>query len=101
MLAELVGGRGGVRDLRSVRIEDLLQREEVKPDPAFVREVIGDRVVLVTGAGGSIGSELCRQIASGSPRKLILLERYENSLFYINLELQEPFPTLIIEPHII
>ena len=100
-LAELVDGRVGLRDLRSVRIEDLLQREEVKPDPAFVREVIGDRVVLVTGAGGSIGSELCRQIASGSPRKLILLERSENSLFYINLELQDRFPTLCIEPRLV
>jgi len=100
-LAELVDGRVGLRDLRSVRIEDLLQREEVKADPAFVREVVGDRVVLVTGAGGSIGSELCRQIASGSPRKLILLERSENSLFYINLELQDRFPTLCIEPRLV
>jgi len=100
-LAELVDGRVGLRDLRSVRIEDLLQREEVKADHAFVREVIGDRVVLVTGAGGSIGSELCRQIASGSPRKLILLERSENSLFYINLELQDRFPTLCIEPRLV
>jgi FlaA1/EpsC-like NDP-sugar epimerase len=100
-LAELVDGRVGPQDLRSVRIEDLLQREEVKADPAFVREVIGDRVVLVTGAGGSIGSELCRQIASGSPRKLILVERAENSLFYINLELQERFPTLCIEPRLV
>ena len=100
-LAELVDGKVGLRDLRSVRIEDLLQREEVKADPAFVREVIGDRVVLVTGAGGSIGSELCRQIALGNPRKLILLERSENSLFYINLELQERFPTLCIEPRLV
>jgi len=100
-LAELVDGRVGPQDLRSVRIEDLLQREEVKADPAFVREVIGDRVVLVTGAGGSIGSELCRQIASGSPRKLILVERSENSLFYIHLELQERFPSLCIEPRLV
>ena len=100
-LAELVDGRVSPRDLRSVRIEDLLQREEVKADPAFVREVVGDRVVLVTGAGGSIGSELCRQIASGCPRKLILVERAENSLFYINLELQERFPTLCIEPRLV
>jgi len=100
-LAELVDGRVSPQDLRSVRIEDLLQREEVKADPAFVREVVGDRVVLVTGAGGSIGSELCRQIASGCPRKLILVERAENSLFYINLELQERFPTLCIEPRLV
>jgi FlaA1/EpsC-like NDP-sugar epimerase len=100
-LAELVDGRVGLRDLRSVGIEDLLQREEVKADPAFVREAVGDRVVLVTGAGGSIGSELCRQIASGNPRKLILVERSENSLFYINLELQDRFPNLSIEPRLV
>jgi FlaA1/EpsC-like NDP-sugar epimerase len=100
-LAELVDGRVGLRDVRSVRIEDLLQREEVKADPAFVRETVGDRVVLVTGAGGSIGSELCRQIASGSPRKIILLERSENSLFYINLQLQDRFPGVCIEPRLV
>ena len=100
-LAELVDGRVGLRELRPVCIEDLLQREEVKADPAFVREVVGDRIVLVTGAGGSIGSELCRQIAFGSPRKLILLERSENSLFYINLELQDRFPTLCIIPRLV
>jgi FlaA1/EpsC-like NDP-sugar epimerase len=100
-LAELVDERVGLRDLRSVRIEDLLQREEVKADPAFVRDLVGDRVVLVTGAGGSIGSELCRQVASGSPRKLILLERSENSLFYINLELQDRFPSVCVEPRLV
>ena len=100
-LAELVDGRVGLRDLRSVRIEDLLQREEVKADPAFVRDLVGDRVVLVTGAGGSIGSELCRQVASGGPRKLILLERSENSLFYINLELRDRFPAICLEPRLV
>ncbi len=100
-LAELVDGRAGLRDLRCVRIEDVLQREEVTADPAFVREVVGDRVVLVTGAGGSIGSELCRQIAAGNPRKLLLLERSENSLFYINLELHDRFPTVSVEPGLV
>jgi FlaA1/EpsC-like NDP-sugar epimerase len=100
-LAELVDGKPGLRDLRSVPIEDLLQREEVPADPEFVRGVVGNRVVLVTGAGGSIGSELCRQIAAGNPRKLLLVERSENSLFYINLELQERFPTILVEPHLL
>lgn len=100
-LAELVDATIGLRDLRAVRIEDLLQREEVKADPAFVRELVGDRVVLVTGAGGSIGSELCLQIASGNPRKLILVERSENSLFYLNLELQERFPAICVEPRLV
>lgn len=97
-LAELVGTQPGQRDFRSLPIEDLLQREPIVSDPAVVREVVGDRVVLVTGAGGSIGSELCRQIAAGQPRKLLLLEKSENSLFYINLELHERFPGLSVEP---
>jgi FlaA1/EpsC-like NDP-sugar epimerase len=100
-LAELVDGRAGLRDLRAVSIEDLLQREEVTADPAFVRSVVGNRVVLVTGAGGSIGSELCRQVAAGQPRKLLLVEKSENSLFYINLELKERFPTVRVEPWLV
>lgn len=100
-LTELVDGKPGLGDLRGVPIEDLLQREEVTADPAFVRDVVGNRVVLVTGAGGSIGSELCRQIAAGHPRKLLLIERSENSLFYINLQLQERFPTVSIEPRLL
>ncbi len=97
-LAELVGAQPGKHDFRALPIEDLLQRDEVKSDPTMVREVAGGRVVLVTGAGGSIGSELCRQIAAGSPRKLVLLEKSENSLFYVNLELHEKFPDVAIEP---
>lgn len=97
-LAELVGGEPGKNDFRALPIEDLLQREEVTSDPAVVNEVVGNRVVLVTGAGGSIGSELCRQIAAARPRKLVLLEKSENSLFYINLELHEKFPDLPVEP---
>ncbi len=100
-IAELADGRVGQRDFRSARIEDLLQREEMASDPAIVREVVGDRVVAVTGAGGSIGSELCRQIAAGRPRKLILLERSENSLFYINLELHDRFPNVCVEPRLV
>ena len=97
-LADLVGGQPGKKDFRSLPIEDLLQREELTSDPAVVKEVVKGRVVLVTGAGGSIGSELCRHIAAGSPRKLVLLEKSENSLFYINLELHEKFPDLEVEP---
>jgi FlaA1/EpsC-like NDP-sugar epimerase len=100
-VAELVDGKAGLRDLRIVRIEDLLQREETVADPAFVRDVVGKRIVLVTGAGGSIGSELCRQIAAAHPRKLLLLERSENSLFYINLELQDRFPAVCVQPRLI
>jgi FlaA1/EpsC-like NDP-sugar epimerase len=97
-VAELVDGRASQRDFRSVPIEELLHREEVASDPAVVKEVAGDRVVLVTGGGGSIGSELCRHIAAAGPRKLLIVDRSENSLFYINLELRERFPSVAIEP---
>jgi FlaA1/EpsC-like NDP-sugar epimerase len=99
-IAHLADGRVAQSDFRSVQIEDLLQREEVASDPEAVRQTVGDRVVLVTGAGGSIGSELCRQIAAGHPRKLVLLEKSENSLFYIHLELQERFPGVAVEPRL-
>ena len=59
---------------------------------------MGDKVVLVTGAGGSIGSELCRQIASARPRKLLLLDKSENSLFYINLEIRERMAATLTKP---
>jgi FlaA1/EpsC-like NDP-sugar epimerase len=97
-LAELVDGRVSTRDIRSLRIEDLLQRPEVQPDPGEVAEIVNGRTVLITGAGGSIGSELSRQIAAAKPEKLLLLDKTENSLFYIDRELREKFPHLAIEP---
>jgi FlaA1/EpsC-like NDP-sugar epimerase len=97
-VAELIDGRASQRDFRSVPIEELLRREEVASDPAVVQEVVGNRVVLVTGGGGSIGSELCRHIAAAAPRKLLIVDKSENSLFYINLELRERFPSVSIEP---
>jgi len=97
-LTEIVDGRVSQRDLRAPRIEDLLQREELLPDPAEVSEIVRGRVVLTTGAGGSIGSELSRQIAGAGPEKLLLLERTENSLFYIDRELRERFPAIPVEP---
>lgn len=97
-LAELIDGTVSQHDLRSVRIEDLLGREELKPQIAEVREIVGGRTVLITGAGGSIGSELCRQVAASSPEALLLLEKSENSLFYIHRELKERYPGLRINP---
>ena len=96
-LAEIVDGKVSQRDLRDLRIEDLLQREELLCDPAEVAEIAGDRVVLITGAGGSIGSELSRQIAAAKPRELLLLDKTENSLFYIDRELRESYPGLAIK----
>jgi FlaA1/EpsC-like NDP-sugar epimerase/dTDP-4-amino-4,6-dideoxygalactose transaminase len=97
-LSEILDGTVSPRDLRSLRVEDLLQREELLPDPQQIEEVVKNQVVLITGAGGSIGSELSRQIATASPKALLLLDKTENSLFYIHRELQDRFPTLLLKP---
>jgi len=73
-------------DLCAPKIEDLLQRQEIRMEIGEAHKLVDGQVVLVTGAGGSIGSELCRQIASANPRKLLLLDKSENSLFYSHLE---------------
>ena len=88
-LAELMDGKVSRRDLRRPRIEDLLQRDEIRIDASETRKIVAGKIVLVTGAGGSIGSELCLQIAEAGPRKLLLLDKSENSLFYANLEAVE------------
>jgi FlaA1/EpsC-like NDP-sugar epimerase len=97
-LAEILDGTVSPRDLRALRVEDLLQREELRPDPQQIEEVVKHQVVLITGAGGSIGSELSRQIATASPEALLLLDKTENSLFYIHRELQDHFPSLRLRP---
>ncbi|HMG23666.1 MAG TPA: polysaccharide biosynthesis protein, partial [Kofleriaceae bacterium] len=97
---EIVGGKLNLSRIREVAIEDLLGREPVSLDEAEVSGSIGSRVVLVTGAGGSIGSELCRQICRFGPRRLILVERAENALFEIHRELASAFPHVPIEPRI-
>ncbi len=97
-LRELVGGNVSPRDLQRVQIEDVLQRDRVTPDPALTRSLLSGKVVLVTGAGGSIGSELCLQIAAAGPRRLILLDKSENSLFYSHLAISEKFPGVETRP---
>lgn len=84
---ELLDGRVSVSQIRPVEIEDLLRREPVETDFAAVQELIRGRRVLVTGAGGSIGSELCRQVLRCQPAQLILLGHGENSIFDIHSEL--------------
>jgi FlaA1/EpsC-like NDP-sugar epimerase len=74
------------RDLRAPQMDDLLQREEVRVDAEETRQLIHDQVVLVTGAGGSIGSELCRQLSAAGPRRLLLLDKSENGLFFAHRE---------------
>jgi len=87
-LSEIISGRLSVSQIRKVKIEDLLEREEVSLDCGMMQEFIKGKRILVTGAGGSIGSELCRQILRFGPEMLILLGRGENSIYEINLELK-------------
>jgi len=87
-VAELSQGKIGVSDLRELDIDDLLGREPVVPDPELLARNIRGKVVLVTGAGGSIGSELCRQILQAGPASLLLVEQSEFALYAIHQELQ-------------
>ena len=95
---ELIGGKVNVSRLREVGITDLLRREPAHMDDSLVGTSLGNRRVLVTGAGGSIGRELCRQVARWQPASLILLGHGENSIFETLLEIQENFPSLAIHP---
>ena len=89
---DLTSGRARIDALRPIAIEDLLGRDEVPPDPQLLGPGIRNAVVCVTGAGGSIGSELCRQILALSPARLILLERSEPALYAIEQELRSLVP---------
>jgi FlaA1/EpsC-like NDP-sugar epimerase len=95
---ELIDGRVSVSQIREVQLEDLLRRDPVRTNMEEISGYLGGQVVLVTGAGGSIGSELCRQIAPFSPRQLLLLGRGENSIFNVQLELSSAFPGLSLVP---
>lgn len=89
---EIIDGKFNMSKIRDVNIDDLLGREEIKLDNSNINSYIKDKVVLVTGAGGSIGSELCRQIVKFSPAKLILLDIYENNIYDIQMELNYKYP---------
>jgi FlaA1/EpsC-like NDP-sugar epimerase len=95
---ELINGRVSINSIREVAYRDLLKREIVKLDQAGIGGYIEGRVILVTGAGGSIGSELCRQICRFNPQKLVLYERAESPLYDIELELKHSFKHILIEP---
>ena len=97
-MQDLVSGRVTVNALREVRIEDLLGREPVSLDWEGIAEGVRERVVMVTGAGGSIGSELCRQLGRLAPDALILLDNSEFGLFNIEREMRARFPGLTIYP---
>ncbi|MBK9119441.1 MAG: polysaccharide biosynthesis protein, partial [Phycisphaerales bacterium] len=97
-LADLIDGRASVKEIRDVEINDLLGRAPVQLDEAEIAKFIRDRVVAVTGAGGSIGAEMCRQIAKFGPRRLILIERAEQCLFPIEQELRRLCKTIDVVP---
>jgi FlaA1/EpsC-like NDP-sugar epimerase len=92
LVTDLVHGNATVTDIRQLRVEDLLDRVPIGLDFGPVRRLIENRRILVTGAGGSIGSELCRQIAQLSPARLVLYERYENGLYAIESQLHDIWP---------
>ena len=95
---ELIGGRVSISRLREVDITDLLRREPVRINDEAVGAALEGKRVLVTGAGGSIGRELCRQIARRNPSELVLLGHGENSIFEILLELEYDYPDLTLHP---
>jgi len=97
-LYELIGGKVSVNRLREVDITDLLRREPAQIQNELIGAALTGKRVLVTGAGGSIGHEICRQIARWGPQMLILLGHGENSIFETMLELQENFPDLPLQP---
>lgn len=95
---ELIGGKVSISRLREVDITDLLRREPVRINDEAVGAALEGKRVLVTGAGGSIGRELCRQIARRGPSELVLLGHGENSIFEILLELEYDYPDLTLRP---
>ncbi|WP_411169876.1 polysaccharide biosynthesis protein [Clostridium sp. MB05] len=93
-ISEMIDSDLNVKKMRDVDLRDLLGREEVKLDKSGISDYITEKVVLVTGGGGSIGSELCRQIAKFNPKKIIILDIYENNAYDLQTELQRRIPNL-------
>ena len=89
---DMAAGRAEINTLKPIRIEDILGRDVISPDTELVKAGIDNKVICITGAGGSIGSELCNEIIKLSPKKVILLERNEPSLYKIEQELLEILP---------
>jgi FlaA1/EpsC-like NDP-sugar epimerase len=96
-ITDIASGKFRVSQIRDVDINDLLGREVVQLDQDSIEAFTKDKVILVTGAGGSIGSEMCRQLCRFSPKLLLLIEQAENPLFYIERELQRQFPSVRLE----
>jgi FlaA1/EpsC-like NDP-sugar epimerase len=92
-LRDIIAGKVDLQQIRTLQFDDLLARSPVGLDPAPIQRLIAGRRVLVTGAGGTIGGELCRQIADMAPASLVMVDRYENGLHAISLELQDKCPS--------
>ena len=97
-ITDIASGKLRVSQIRDVDINDLLGREEIQLELDSIEAFARDKVILVTGAGGSIGSEMCRQLCHFRPKLLLLVEQAENPLFYIERELQKDFPSVRIKP---
>ncbi len=96
-LYQFVLGQVSVSAMKNVSVEDLLGREPIHADMQKVFEFINGKTVMVTGGGGSIGSELCRQIAAHAPKMLIIFDNYENNAYEIQLELRQKYPSLPLQ----
>ena len=97
---QLASGQVSTQQIRNIEVEDLLGREKVNVDETEISEKLRDKVILVTGGGGSIGSELCRQVAKKPIRKLIIFDIYENNAYDIQQELKRTCPGLNMEVYI-
>ena len=94
---EIINGKSSLNQIRKVNIEDLLGRKSVELDMAGIESYIHNKTILVTGGGGSIGSELCRQISKFQPKQLIIFDIYENNAYDLQMELKYKYPKLDLE----
>jgi FlaA1/EpsC-like NDP-sugar epimerase len=97
-ITDIASGKLRVSQIRDVDINDLLGRAVVQLDLDLIEAFARDKTILVTGAGGSIGSEMCRQICQFAPKRLLLVEQAENPLFYVERDLRKQFPHVAVEP---
>ena len=96
-ITQIASGRLDIRQIRKVQIEDLLGRDSAKVNLKEIANYVENKVILVTGGGGSIGSELCRQIASHNPSRLLIFDIYENGAYSIQQELRRKYPELKLD----
>jgi len=96
-ITDIASGRFTVSQIRDVDINDLLGREVIQLDLDLIEAYIRDKIILVTGAGGSIGSEMCRQVCNFAPKLLLLIEQAENPLFYVEQELHRQYPDIAMK----